>query len=240
MQKKERNILIIFTTSNIAKIIINKKIDKYSKTFRFDPGLIKGKSWIFQFFIDFIIFKSLISLKYLSGSSFAGGIHINPTTSKPRDLQYECKSDTDDLFTPNFWNFSYKSKFFKKSQYVFSPRFILGTVFAFVGVFGFATSGLIWEFKGIELGLTALITSFIALLFSIVFLFPFSKAKREQPLMQNNIVKVKISRQCSRFRNIIFNSFHNIKIVELLCHIFVTQLFWGVRWAPPLHLLYNN
>ena len=34
MQKKERNILIIFTTSNIAKIIINKNIDKYSKTFR--------------------------------------------------------------------------------------------------------------------------------------------------------------------------------------------------------------
>ena len=87
--------------------------------------------------------------------------------------------------------FEDKSKFFKKSQYVFSPRFILGTVFAFVGVFGFATSGLVWEFKGIELGLTALITSFIALLFSIVFLFPFSKAKQEQPLRQNNIVKVK-------------------------------------------------
>ena len=87
--------------------------------------------------------------------------------------------------------FEDKSKFFKKSQYVFGPRFILGTVFAFVGVFGFATSGLVWEFKGIELGLTALITSFIALLFSIVFLFPFSKPKEEQPLRQNNIVKVK-------------------------------------------------
>jgi hypothetical protein len=73
--------------------------------------------------------------------------------------------------------FDDKSKFFKKSKYVFGPRFILGTVFAFVGVFGFATSGLVWEFKGIELGLTALITSFIALLFSIVFLFPFTKAK---------------------------------------------------------------
>ena len=87
--------------------------------------------------------------------------------------------------------FEDKSKFFKKSQYVFGPRFILGTVFAFVGVFGFATSGLVWEFKGIELGLTALITSFIALLFSIVFLFPFSKSKEEQPFRQNNIVKVK-------------------------------------------------
>ena len=87
--------------------------------------------------------------------------------------------------------FEDKSKFFKKSQYVFGPRFILGTVFAFVGVFGFAISGLVWEFKGIELGLTALITSFIALLFSIVFLYPFSKAKQEQSLRQNNIVKVK-------------------------------------------------
>ena len=87
--------------------------------------------------------------------------------------------------------FEDKSKFFKKSQYVFGPRFILGTVFAFVGGFGFATSGLVWEFKGIELGLTALITSFIAFLFGIVFLFPFSKSKEEQSLRQNNIVKVK-------------------------------------------------
>ena len=87
--------------------------------------------------------------------------------------------------------FEDKSNFFKKSEYVFGPRLILGSIFAFVGVFGFATSGLVWEFKGIELGLTALITSFIALLFGIVFLFPFSKAKQEEPTRQNNIVKVK-------------------------------------------------
>ena len=87
--------------------------------------------------------------------------------------------------------FDDKSKFFKKSKYVFGPRFILGTAFAFVGVFGFATSGLVWEFKGIELGLTALITSFIALLFSIIFLFPFTKAKQNSPSRQNNIVQVK-------------------------------------------------
>ena len=87
--------------------------------------------------------------------------------------------------------FDDKSKFFKKSQYVFGPRFILGTIFAFVGVFGFATSGLVWEFKGIELGLTALITSFIALVFSIVFLFPFSNAKQNPPARQSNIIQVK-------------------------------------------------
>ena len=85
--------------------------------------------------------------------------------------------------------FDDKSKFFKKSKYVFGPRFILGTIFAFVGVFGFATSGLVWEFKGIELGLTALITSFIALLFSIVFLFPFANAN--PTARQNNIAQVK-------------------------------------------------
>ena len=88
--------------------------------------------------------------------------------------------------------FDDKSKFFKKSKYVFGPRFILGTVFSFVGVFGFAISGLVWEFKGIELGLTALITSFIALLFSIIFLFPFAKAKQNSPVRQNNIVEVKL------------------------------------------------
>ena len=87
--------------------------------------------------------------------------------------------------------FDDKSKFFKKSQYVFGPRFILGTIFAFIGVFGFATSGLVWEFKGIELGLTALITSFISLVFSIVFLFPLANAKQNPPARKNNIVQVK-------------------------------------------------
>ena len=91
--------------------------------------------------------------------------------------------------------FDDKSKFFKKSQYAFGPRVVLGSVFAAVGVFGFAFSGLVWEFKGIELGLTALITSFIALVFGIVFLFPFSKSqpksKRVAPLKQNNIVQTK-------------------------------------------------
>ena len=38
--------------------------------------------------------------------------------------------------------FDDKSKFFKKSQYAFGPRVILGSVFATVGVFGFALSGL--------------------------------------------------------------------------------------------------
>ena len=94
--------------------------------------------------------------------------------------------------------FDDKSKFFKKSQYAFGPRVVLGSVFAAIGVFGFAFSGLVWEFKGIELGLTALITSFIALVFSIVFLFPFSKSqpkpKQIAPLKQNNIVQTKTTK----------------------------------------------
>ena len=94
--------------------------------------------------------------------------------------------------------FDDKSKFFKKSQYAFGPRVVLGSVFAAVAVFGFAFSGLVWEFKGIELGLTALITSFIALVFSIVFLFPFSKSqpkpKQVAPLKQNNIVQTKTTK----------------------------------------------
>ena len=87
--------------------------------------------------------------------------------------------------------FADRSKFFKKSEYIFGPRVILGTIFASVGVFGFAASGLVWEFKGIEIGLTALITSVIALLFGIVFLFPFSKPKQDSLPGKNNIVAVK-------------------------------------------------
>ena len=87
--------------------------------------------------------------------------------------------------------FADRSKFFKKSEYIFGPRVILGTIFASVGVFGFAASGLVWEFKGIEIGLTALITSVIALLFGIIFLFPFSKPKQDSSPGKNNIVAVK-------------------------------------------------
>ena len=87
--------------------------------------------------------------------------------------------------------FDDKSKFFIKSNYIFGPRLILGTIFAFFGVFGFAITGLAWEFKGMEFGLTALITSLIALLFSIIFLFPFSTAEQSSPARQNNIVQVK-------------------------------------------------
>ena len=87
--------------------------------------------------------------------------------------------------------FDDRSKFFKKSQYTFGPRFILGTIFAFVGVFGLAASGLVWQFKGIELGLTASITSSVALIFSLVFLLPFTSAKQNPPARQNKIVKVK-------------------------------------------------
>ena len=87
--------------------------------------------------------------------------------------------------------FADNSKFFKKSQYSFGPRVVLGTVFASAGVFGFAVSGLVWEFKGFELGLTALITSVIALVFGIIFLFPFSKPTQNSSLRQNNIVAVK-------------------------------------------------
>ena len=93
--------------------------------------------------------------------------------------------------------FDDKSKFFKRSQYVYGPRVVLGSIFATFGVFGLAFSGLVWEFKGIELGLTALITSSIALVFSIVFLFPFSKSqkdsKKASPLKQSNLVQIKIT-----------------------------------------------
>jgi hypothetical protein len=98
--------------------------------------------------------------------------------------------------------FDDESKFFKKSKYVFESRLVLGIIFAFVGVFGFATSGLVWEFKGIELGLTALITSFIALLFSIIFLFPFANAMQNQPARENNIVQVKVPAQQEDFKTL--------------------------------------
>ena len=91
--------------------------------------------------------------------------------------------------------FDDESKFFKKAQYAFGPRVILGSIFAVVGVLGFAFSGVVWEFKGIELGLTALITSFISFIFSIVFLFPFSKSQPKpkyiSTLKQNNIIQIK-------------------------------------------------
>lgn len=119
-------------------------------------------------------------------------VHIlrsRPLTLKKSCLSMSIVDGVLDIVLRN--PFADKSRFFKKSHYVFGPRFVLGTVFASTGVFGFATSGLVWEFKGIELGLTALITSFIALLFGLVFLFPYKNSKQVSSVGQNNIVQVK-------------------------------------------------
>ena len=48
------------------------------------------------------LFKVFISLKKKSDDFSKGGIHISPTTSNLRALQYEYRLGKEDLFTPNF------------------------------------------------------------------------------------------------------------------------------------------
>ena len=53
----------------------------------------------------------------------------------------------------------------------------LGLMLATLGTFGMAASGLLWNFQGLAFGLTGTLTAAIALLLSLVFLWPLSATK---------------------------------------------------------------
>ena len=54
---------------------------------------------------------------------------------------------------------------------------ILGLMLAMLGTFGMAGSGLLWNFQGLAFGLTGTLTAAVALLLSLVFLWPLGAAK---------------------------------------------------------------
>ncbi|WP_257929952.1 hypothetical protein [Synechococcus sp. CC9605] len=58
----------------------------------------------------------------------------------------------------------------------------LGLMLAILGTFGMAGSGLLWNFQGLSFGLTGTLTSAVALLLSLVFLWPLGAAKAKSPL----------------------------------------------------------
>ena len=53
----------------------------------------------------------------------------------------------------------------------------LGLMLATLGTFGMAASGLLWNFQGLAFGLTGTLTAAIALLLSLVFLWPLGATK---------------------------------------------------------------
>ena len=59
---------------------------------------------------------------------------------------------------------------------------ILGLMLAMLGTFGMAGSGLLWNFQGLAYGLTGTLTAGVALLLSLVFLWPLGAAKAKTPL----------------------------------------------------------
>ena len=58
---------------------------------------------------------------------------------------------------------------------------VLGALLATSGTLGLAASGIAWNFKGIEIGLTGTLTSLLALAFSVLFLWPSANKKAAQP-----------------------------------------------------------
>ena len=54
---------------------------------------------------------------------------------------------------------------------------ILGLMLAMLGTFGMAGSGLLWNFQGLAFGLTGTLTASVALLLSLVFLWPLGTAQ---------------------------------------------------------------
>ena len=58
----------------------------------------------------------------------------------------------------------------------------LGLMLAILGTFGMAGSGLLWNFQGLSFGLSGTLTSAVALLLSLVFLWPLGAAKAKSTL----------------------------------------------------------
>ena len=57
----------------------------------------------------------------------------------------------------------------------------LGLMLGILGTFGMAGSGLLWNFQGLAFGLTGTLTATVALLLSLVFLWPLGTAKANTP-----------------------------------------------------------
>ena len=58
----------------------------------------------------------------------------------------------------------------------------LGLMLAILGTFGMAGSGLLWNFQGLAFGLTGTLTATVALLLSLVFLWPLGTSKAKTSL----------------------------------------------------------
>ena len=54
---------------------------------------------------------------------------------------------------------------------------LLGLILATIGTLGMAGSGLLWNFQGLAFGLTGTLTAAVALLLSLVFLWPLGSTK---------------------------------------------------------------
>ena len=53
---------------------------------------------------------------------------------------------------------------------------------AILGTFGMAGSGLLWNFQGLAFGLTGTLTAAVALLLSLVFLWPLGATRAKNPV----------------------------------------------------------
>merc|ERR1712070_143510 len=66
----------------------------------------------------------------------------------------------------------------------------LGLMLAILGTFGMAGSGVLWNFRGLAFGLTGTLTAAVALLLSLVFLWPLGVTKAKNPLKAEPVEKI--------------------------------------------------
>ena len=72
---------------------------------------------------------------------------------------------------------------------------ILGLMLAALGTFGMAGSGLLWNFQGLAFGLTGTLTAAVALLLSLVFLWPLGTSNAKTPLKAKPVETIKTDSQ---------------------------------------------
>ena len=69
----------------------------------------------------------------------------------------------------------------------------LGLMLAILGTFGMAGSGLLWNFQGLSFGLTGTLTSAVALLLSLVFLWPLGTSKAKSTFKAKPVETIEAS-----------------------------------------------
>ena len=101
---------------------------------------------------------------------------------------------------------------------------ILGLMLAFLGTLGMAGSGMLWNFQGLAFGLTGTLTAAVALLLSLVFLWPLGKSKSaDQPGFSATAISISAAESLETIDTVVQNSFSTPTTAEAIAELLAAE-----------------